>query len=83
MTYERELLRTADRLRQLSDTRLRSHEPEFRSVLAAMTGRPVPAVGAHAWGDQLWVVGQEVAPGDQPALIPRLVDLRRSFDLLP
>lgn len=81
MSYERELQLTADRLRQLPEVRLRAREPAFRSVLAGMTDRPVPVVGSHAWGDQLWVIGQEVTPTQRTALIPLLVELRRSFDI--
>lgn len=83
MTYQRELLRTTERLRQLPDVRLRQQEQAFRSVLAVMTDRPLPVLAPYAWGDQLWLVGREVPEPEQPALLALLVDLRRSFDVLP
>lgn len=83
MTYERELDRTVERLRQLSDARLVPHQQEFAALLARLTDRRVPQVQPRAWGDQLLVIGRDVPAGLQETAGTALVDFRRSLDLQP
>lgn len=83
LTYDEELGRTADRLRQLSEVRLSNGEDRVRSVLEAMTERPVPRLEPRAWGDQLVVIGREVPMAERDAFCQVLIDLRRSFDITP
>ena len=72
-----ELELTAERLRQLSPARLAPFEEAFYALLARWTDRPVPRIAARAWGDQLLVIGREVA-GDE-----ELREFRRGLDLTP
>lgn len=81
MTYERELELTADRLRQLPAARLAAAEDEVYALLEAMAARPVPRLRPLAWGDQVWVLGRDVAEGSRDPLIKALRQLRRHFDL--
>lgn len=81
MTYERELELTADRLRQLSDARLRPQQAAVYAVLAAMTDRAVPVLEPHVWGDQIAVIGREVPEAVRPQVSAQLRELRRRFDL--
>ncbi|MEZ5185317.1 MAG: hypothetical protein R2720_06205 [Candidatus Nanopelagicales bacterium] len=83
MSYEVELARTAERLRQLSEARLRAREQAFAELLSVMTDRPVPRLHPRAWADQMTVIGREVVGQDQPAVSERLITFRRSFDLFP
>jgi hypothetical protein len=80
MTYLEQLRRTAERLSQLSDSRLLAHEGQYRQVLAALTPRPVPRVLPRAWSDQLWLVGRDL-PEPSDDVISMLIELRRCFDL--
>lgn len=82
MDYERELSLTVQRLRELPDTRLSPAAERFHDLLGRMTDRPVPRLRPSAWGDQLWLIGQDVSEWDRAALGPQLVALRRSFDLV-
>lgn len=81
MTYERELERTVERLRQLSDSRLSSHEEQFAALLGNLTDRPVPRLQPWGWADQLLVIGREVPDEDQGAAGAQLIEFRRTFDL--
>lgn len=81
MTYARELELTADRLRRLPAVRLAGAEAQVYELLESMTVRPVPRLRPLAWGDQLWVIGQEVPDANRDALVGQLRDLRRGFDL--
>lgn len=83
MTYERELERTVERLRQLSQARLLTHEQAFADLLAALTERPVPRLAPRAWGDQLQVIGREVPEVQQGPACGLLVGFRRALDLQP
>ncbi len=83
MTYEQELQRTAERMRTLSEPRLRAQQGRFRALLAAMTERRVPELAPRAWGDQLLVIGRDLGEERGAQVVPALVALRRSFDLLP
>lgn len=64
---------TVERLRQLSPSRLAPHEEAFYALLDSLTPRPVPRLAPKAWGDQLWLIGQD-ADGEL------LRDFRRSLD---
>ena len=83
MTYERELDRTVERLRQLSQARLAPHQQEFSALLTGLTERRVPQVQPRAWGDQLLVIGREAPQELQEPAEAALVHFRRSLDLHP
>jgi hypothetical protein len=78
-----QVLRTADRLRQLSPERLAPREEDFYALLETMTERRVPRVQVHGWSDQLIVIGNDAPLDRQEALADELIEFRRSFDLLP
>lgn len=81
MTFERELVLTADRLRQLPQSRLVRHGEAVYVLLDQLTDREVPRLLPHGWADQVLVLGREVPLHRQEALAIRLRDLRRRFDL--
>ncbi len=84
MSYLVELDRTAQRLRQLPDSRLLAHEEQYTQVLAMMAQRPVPRIEPRAWGDQLLVVGRQCCPAaGADDWVEPLIALRRCFDLVP
>lgn len=83
MSYETELRRTVDRVRQLSDARLSPHRSGFESLITHMTERDVPVLEPRAWADQLWLIGSDVPGSAQPVIEAELTEFRRGLDLVP
>ena len=81
MTYEHQLDLTSDRLRQLPESRLRSHEDAVYALLDRMTERAVPRLLPRGWGDQILVIGREVPLPRRDGFVVPLRELRRRFDL--
>jgi hypothetical protein len=83
VSYEIQVQRTADRLRQLSSERLAPRAEDFYALLMTMTDRCVPRVAVHGWADQLVVIGGDAPSARREALVDELIAFRRSFDLVP